>query len=384
MGLKAQVTNNGADIKVEKGGLLYIGGDYTHQSGTIFNDGVITIGGNWENNDRKEVFKSDNSESTGTVRFAGDVNKIQNIGGNKETQFPNLVFLNGGEIHLKQHAEARDSLNIGSTEVFTNDKQLRLLNPDPAKLSVSGGVINTNDGGAFVRATNQDAPYRFPLGSKKPLKNVEAGDAIYPVTLTPVNKDKNTYALSMMQKIPDFRDNKSPDINLINDKYYYQIKQSEGSSPASITFVAKPSEEDFNWIVSLENGIWKKSPYFKNNKRSNPLIFELNRAELTTSFKQFTLAKTTEENSIEIYNAFSPNGDGKNDTWNIKNIDYYPDNDLKIYDRSGNLVYKCSGYTSAKNWDGQNNPPGSYYYILRVKIAGEDKYYKGSVTLIKN
>ncbi|MGV3545722.1 MAG: gliding motility-associated C-terminal domain-containing protein [Pedobacter sp.] len=45
-----------------------------------------------------------------------------------------------------------------------------------------------------------------------------------------------------------------------------------------------------------------------------------------------------------MYNAFSPDGDGKNDTWEVKNIDAFPDNDLKIFDRSGNLVYRMNSY----------------------------------------
>ena len=398
---KAQVTNYGATITVNPGGLLYINGDYTHNNGTtsnsgtitingdythingtIANNGTITINGNWENKAQANNYVFEEG-SKGLVEFTGEKQKIS---GQKKTIFPNLSFLNGGEIELGQNVEVRLSLDLGSSQVFTNSYKLTLRNPDLNSLTPPNGkikgVINTNGGGAFVRKTNEKGvPYLFPVG-KKP-------DAIYPVTLAPVDDKFNFYEVSMINEKPKGYSEKSPDINFINDKYYYQITDLNGNSLENITFYTKPLE-DFNWVISLESNKWEKWPHFEKNKGYSLYdgfnnSFKLSRLNLPAKEKKlFTLAKATDDINLEIYNAFSPNGDGKNDTWDIKNIDLYPDNDVKIYDRSGNLVYKYSGYTSAKGWDGQNSPSGSYYYILRVKIGGEDKYYKGSVTLVKN
>ncbi len=379
---KAQVTNYGATITVNLGGLLYINGDYIHNNGTIVNNGTITINGNWENKAQANNYVFEEG-SKGLVEFTGGKQKIS---GQEKTIFPKLAFLkNGGEIELGQDVEVRLSLNLGSSQVFTNSYKLTLRNPDLKSLKLENGkiegVINTNGGGAFVRKTNERSPYLFPVG-KKP-------DAIYPVTLAPVDDKFNFYEVSMINENPnDTHSVKSPDINFINDKYYYQITDLNGNSLENITFYTKPLE-DFNWVISLESNKWEKWPHFEKNKGYSLYdgfnnSFKLSRFDLPVKQKLFTLAKATDNINLEIYNAFSPNGDGKNDTWDIKNIDLYPDNDVKIYDRSGNLVYKYSGYTSAKGWDGQNSPSGSYYYILRVKIGGEDKYYKGSVTLVKN
>jgi len=87
---------------------------------------------------------------------------------------------------------------------------------------------------------------------------------------------------------------------------------------------------------------------------------------------------------IIIPNAFSPNGDGINDTWNIEPLDLFNDADLQVYNRYGQLVFRNVGYI--KPWDGTRNgtplPVSTYYYILDLKIKNE-KPMTGSVTILR-
>jgi len=84
-----------------------------------------------------------------------------------------------------------------------------------------------------------------------------------------------------------------------------------------------------------------------------------------------------------IPNAFTPNGDGINDTWNIKYLDTYPGNTVDIYNRYGEKVYSSIGY--AVPWDGTykgaNLPTDTYYYIINPKNGR--KAISGSVTIIR-
>jgi gliding motility-associated-like protein len=67
---------------------------------------------------------------------------------------------------------------------------------------------------------------------------------------------------------------------------------------------------------------------------------------------------------------FSPNGDGINDTWVIENIQLYPNNVVRIYNRSGKVVYQMKGYNNI--FDGFSNkinstkklPVGAYYFTV--------------------
>ncbi|AEV99515.1 hypothetical protein A4D02_27115 [Niastella koreensis] len=81
--------------------------------------------------------------------------------------------------------------------------------------------------------------------------------------------------------------------------------------------------------------------------------------KFSTAVKQLTLI---------IPNIFSPNGDGVHDRWVIENLENYPGNQVQIYNRYGQLVYKVSNFVS---WDGKVNgadmPVGTYYYIIDPK-----------------
>lgn len=89
-----------------------------------------------------------------------------------------------------------------------------------------------------------------------------------------------------------------------------------------------------------------------------------------------------EDFKVDATNVLTPNGDGKNDRWVIRNIDSYPDNELKIFDRAGRLVYSQRNYNNT--WDGRvnGNPlaEGTYYYYL--SISGGAKTAKGYITII--
>ncbi|MEP6844843.1 MAG: gliding motility-associated C-terminal domain-containing protein [Panacibacter sp.] len=72
-----------------------------------------------------------------------------------------------------------------------------------------------------------------------------------------------------------------------------------------------------------------------------------------------------------IPNAFSPNGDGINDTWIIGYLNSYPGVTVQVYNRYGQVVYRSVDYSKA--WDGTYNgaplPVGTYYYIIDRKIT---------------
>lgn len=87
---------------------------------------------------------------------------------------------------------------------------------------------------------------------------------------------------------------------------------------------------------------------------------------------------------VIIPNAFSPNGDGINDTWYIDPLEFFSESTTEVYDRFGRLAYRHKG--SATFWDGTSNgkplPIGTYYYIVDLGIPNQPKL-TGSVTIIR-
>ncbi|MFA6150869.1 MAG: gliding motility-associated C-terminal domain-containing protein [Chitinophagaceae bacterium] len=86
---------------------------------------------------------------------------------------------------------------------------------------------------------------------------------------------------------------------------------------------------------------------------------------------------------VDIPNAFSPNGDGKNDVFRLK---YLPQQvvsfHLKIYNRYGQMVSELKSRTD--EWDGGNYELGVYYYLFVYKdITGKEYTQKGDISLVR-
>ena len=84
-------------------------------------------------------------------------------------------------------------------------------------------------------------------------------------------------------------------------------------------------------------------------------------------------------------NAITPNGDGKNDALRIDGIEQYPNNELVIFNRWGDVLYKAKPYLN--DWQGVNQtggelPEGTYYYVLRLNV-NDGKIMKGNMTILR-
>ena len=92
---------------------------------------------------------------------------------------------------------------------------------------------------------------------------------------------------------------------------------------------------------------------------------------------------------IIVYDGFSPNGDGINETFIIEGLINHPNHKVTIFNRWGNKVYEASPYLN--DWDGTNTfgvtvggnklPVGTYFYI--IDPGGGSKVLKGYIYLNK-
>jgi gliding motility-associated-like protein len=139
-------------------------------------------------------------------------------------------------------------------------------------------------------------------------------------------------------------------------------------------------------IVSYK---WSPSTYLD---RDDILLPEATATEDIT----YTLTVTTDKGCTEssevfikvlkmpqVPNTFTPNGDGVNDTWNVKYLGDYPGATVDIFNRFGLKLYQIVNYV--RPWDGTRNgtelPVGTYYYIINPR--NERKPIYGSVTIIR-
>ena len=102
-----------------------------------------------------------------------------------------------------------------------------------------------------------------------------------------------------------------------------------------------------------------------------------------TDTKSITI-EVMEDFKITGTNLLTPNGDGYNDFFVLENIDLYPNNVVKIFDKAGRLVYSKVKYDNT--WDGTfNGAPlaeGTYYYI--VDFGKGNSVKKGFISIVRN
>lgn len=105
----------------------------------------------------------------------------------------------------------------------------------------------------------------------------------------------------------------------------------------------------------------------------------------------FTLPVAKTE--LIIPNVFTPNGDGSNETFEIKVADdeeksltdIFISNTLSIYNRQGKLVYSKNDYAGYPGeFDGKNLSDGVYFYVLKCKGAKKNEVYEGYVHIFRH
>jgi gliding motility-associated-like protein len=107
------------------------------------------------------------------------------------------------------------------------------------------------------------------------------------------------------------------------------------------------------------------------------------------SFIRINIEEDPEENCEEVPNGITPNGDGVNDELVfdvlLSSPSEFPDNEIVVFNRWGDVVYKASPYLNdwrGTNQEGKALPHGTYYYIFRLNVANGD-IIRGDVTILK-
>lgn len=150
----------------------------------------------------------------------------------------------------------------------------------------------------------------------------------------------------------------------------------EGQPVQIITETSHPAV-DYTWMPMLPN---VANPVFTPTETTVYTVTATDENGCQASDE----VKITVVRPLFIPNAFTPNGDGVHDVWEITGLERYG-NDVvvRIFNRWGNVVYEDKGY--AFRWDGTKNgtamPVATYYYV--VELPGDEKPLTGYILLSK-
>jgi gliding motility-associated-like protein len=102
------------------------------------------------------------------------------------------------------------------------------------------------------------------------------------------------------------------------------------------------------------------------------------------SVKDSVVIEPLNETCLIIPNAISPDDDNINDVWNIGRIELYPQLEVKVFNRWGELLWKSEkGYPHP--WDGRSNgkplPIDSYHFT--IDLHNGTKPVVGNITIVR-
>ncbi len=246
--------------------------------------------------------------------------------------------------------------------VFVNEPSPILANLDPT----DANCYASSDGWIDLTVSGGSPPYRFKWSNEdttQNLTNVTAGK--YTVLIV----DNNGCSLLAEERIGQ------PDEIIIDESIYH---------------VTCKDHHDGLIELNVHGGIPGYEYYWSNGK-TTPDIANLIGGTYRITITDQHDCKMEEEYTIIvpdigciwIPNAFTPNGDGYNDTWEIKNHHLYENISVTVFNKEGYEVFSSAGYNEA--WEGYYKgspmPNGTYYYI--VNLQNGDKPFTGTVTIVK-
>jgi len=130
---------------------------------------------------------------------------------------------------------------------------------------------------------------------------------------------------------------------------------------------------------------WSPSEGLSDPSSSMPIVTTARDLSYTLAATDANGCKVTETihvkicSKILIPDAFSPNQDGINEIWELRGINYYPDAEVNIFNRWGNLIFHSKGY--GEPFDGASHNSGVYYY--KIKLDDVLPLQTGTLTLIR-
>lgn len=182
-------------------------------------------------------------------------------------------------------------------------------------------------------------------------------------------------------------------IKHIDTLEYWTLSRDEGNSNVVITISWNTDTTDPTLLANLDAltivrwdddlGYWVDEPSIIDSTNQS-----ISTITSSSNFGFFALGVLKTEvilpGGLVVYNALTPNGDGKNDFLLIDGIEMYPDNTLEVFNRWGVKVFETSGYNNIDNTfrgfsEGRITinqkdklPSGTYFYVLKYDNNGQN------------
>ena len=243
---------------------------------------------------------------------------------------------------------------------------------------VPGIVINQEDGSITIEPNTPDGVYTYSYTickiaapnecktAKGVLKLLPALKAVDDLDFKPVNTTKGAVKVGNVLANDEYAGKNALD-HL--DKVTAKIEDNNGGISGAYI------DEQGNLIIPQGTPVGVYDLEYNLCMKEHPGVCKTAKVRV----------EVIKDKPLTIYNGVSADGDGHNDYFKIDGIEYYPKNNLKIFNRWGVLVYEKDGYSNEAPFDGHSNgratisadsklPQGTYYYILEYEDSDDQSH----------
>ncbi|MEX0812927.1 MAG: gliding motility-associated C-terminal domain-containing protein [Chitinophagales bacterium] len=242
--------------------------------------------------------------------------------------------------------------------------------PDPVELELFSTDLNCysgSDGSATAIASGGTAPYQY-VWSTGDSTSVITGLSFGEYTVTAIDTMECTATASTSTYAPE-----KLEVSIKKVDNLSCFNQNDGSIEVEVN--GGSGEISYRWSTGA-------TTRYINNLPPGDYSVTVTDQNNCSDTASASISETDVE-CLRIPNSFTPNGDGKNDTWVLGNIDMFPNVKIKIFNKWGNLLYESNGY--ATPWDGTVNgeelPADTYYYIIDLNNGTPE--FSGPLTIVR-
>lgn len=354
-----------------------------HANGSVINDGSIYFYGDYTN---EGLFSFSTYNTSGYVVFEGKNKPTQTLSGNSPSFFYDVLFNKHANeaFYIQNEIENNGTVNLYDGVLFVDNE--------------AGGNVVFMPGATFINASDTsfvdgkvvkigNDSFKFPIGKSGIYRHAA-------ISAPPSVEDQYSgeYFIENSNLMYPHA-NRTAVIDKINTNEYWVINKmnpNKGSIILTLSWDDRTTPSDLisNNIENLRILRWDKNQKLWVNEGG--IVDQANKTITSpvdvNANEVFTLGIIKNEmilpGDIVVYNAVSSNGIGLNNYLKIDNIENFPNNSIRIFDRWGVEVFSTKnygttgnvfkGYSTNKMTFGKSEmlPTGTYYYILEYEYLG--------------
>jgi gliding motility-associated-like protein len=306
-----------------------------------------------------------NASGAAQYLWTGPNNFSANTG---TVSIPNAQFIHSGKYYITA---------LSPAGCVKNDSVTVAVNPAPVA-GVSFSLATICEGDVLQMNATGGGSYQW-----MPTAGLSSASSANPV-MSPVNTTQ--YQLVVTNNF-NCTDTANVNIDVIK-------KPVANAGPDKETVLGLPVTLDGNAGGDNISYNWTPSLYLDNSSLLQPVVLPLAAGQYNYKLNVTSgsgCGSAEDDVTVIVYKgiyiptAFTPNQDGRNDSWYIPSLSVFSVFELSVFNRYGQIVFHTKN--NQVSWDGKYKglpqPTGVFVYFLTIGEAENKKMYKGTVTLIR-